>query len=286
MTGFVRTQRFLGFDTDYDGAEWVLFGVPFDGTASFQPGSRFGPPRIREASWNLETYSPRLGRDLADVSVHDAGDLDLPLGNPAACLAAAEAAARRLLADGKRWIALGGEHLVTLPLVRAALDRWPDLVVAHFDAHADLRDTYLGERLSHATVLRRVWELVGDGRLFQFGIRSGTADEWAFAAAHARTFADAVVEPLRAVRSEWAGRPVYVTFDVDVIDPAFLPGTGTPEPGGITAREAFEAAALFRGLDVVGVDVVETMPLYDTSQRTALVAAKLVREFALAVAGD
>ncbi|MCL8209004.1 MAG: agmatinase [Actinomycetia bacterium] len=285
MTGFVRAGRFLGCDAPYEQAAWVLFGVPFDGTASFQPGSRFGPPRIREASWNLETYSPRLGRDLAAAAVHDAGDLELPLGNVAASLAAAEAAARRFLADGKRWIALGGEHLVTLPLVRAALERWPDLVVAHFDAHADLRDTYLGERLSHATVLRRVWELVGDGRLFQFGIRSGTAEEWAFAAAHARTFPDAVVEPLRAARAAWAGRPVYVTFDVDVIDPAFLPGTGTPEPGGITAGEAFEAAALFRDVEVVGIDVVETMPLHDTSQRTALVAAKLVREFALAVAG-
>jgi agmatinase len=284
LTGFVRTHRFLGCDADYGQATWVLFGVPFDGTASFQPGSRFGPPRIREASWGLETYSPRLGRDLTDAGVHDAGDLELPLGNTTASLAATEAAARRFLADGKRWIALGGEHLVTLPLVRAALERWPDLVVAHFDAHADLRDTYLGERLSHATVLRRVWELVGDGRLFQFGIRSGTAEEWAFAAVHARTFGGAVVDPLRTARVEWSGRPVYVTFDVDVIDPAFLPGTGTPEPGGITAHEAFEAAALFREVDVVGVDVVETMPLYDTSQRTALVAAKLVREFALAVA--
>jgi agmatinase len=282
VTGFQRYDRFMAFDGG-DDAPWVLFGIPMDYTASFQPGSRFGPPRIREASYGLETYSPLLDRDLTDCRLGDLGDLELPIGNVVESLAAIEAAADHLLARGQRWIALGGEHLVTLPLIRAAHRRWPELVVVHWDAHADLRDDYLGERLSHAAVLRRVTEVVGAGRVYQFGIRSATRDEMDYARTHTHLFPGAVLEPLRRARADWAGRPLYLTLDVDVIDPAFMPGTGTPEPGGITAQEALAALSELGGLNIVGADIVETMPMADTSQRSALLAAKLVRELALVV---
>jgi agmatinase len=286
IAGFQRTDRFLGFDADFTQARWVLGGVPMDFTASFQAGSRFGPPRIREASYGLETYSPLQDADLTERALYDAGDLELPIGNVSKSLALIEDAAADLLARGKRLLALGGEHLITLPLITAALRAWPDLLVVHWDAHADLRDTYLEERFSHATVLRRVAELVGDGRVYQFGIRSGTAEELAWGRAHTHLFPDDVLQPLLPMLDAWAGRPIYLTIDVDVFDPAFMPGTGTPEPGGITPREGFMALSALRGQHIVGADIVETMPAADPSLRSALLAAKLVRETALLVTGE
>ena len=276
-------KQFLGMNAAETDAEWVYFGIPMDFTASLQPGSRFGPPRIREASYGLETYSVGLGRDLEEVLVADIGDLELSFGNVAQALARIKAAALAILARGQRFVAVGGEHLVTLPLIQAMVKRYPDLVVVHWDAHADLRDTYLGEPLSHATVLRRVSELLKPRHLYQFGIRSGTRDEMAYAREHTRLYPEAVYEPLAAVRSELEGRAVYITIDLDVIDPGFFPGTGTPEPGGISAAEALNALRLFRGLDVVGMDLVETMPLQDISQRTAALAAKMVRDALLVI---
>lgn len=276
--------RFLGLAGPEAETRWVFFGAPMDFTASFQPGSRFGPPRIREASYALETYSWALDRDLSETPVADLGDLEFPFGNVGAALSRIEAAAGSLLAAGRRFLAVGGEHLVSLPLIRAVHRLYPDLAVVHWDAHADLRDEYLGERLSHATVLRRVAELLAPRSLYQFGIRSGTAEEAEYARAHTRLFPCSVFEPLQAVRDELCDRPVYVTIDLDVIDPAYFPGTGTPEPGGISAAEAFRALSLLGGLNVVGMDLVETMPLNDLSQRTAILAAKMVREALLTIA--
>lgn len=278
MNGFHRTHQFLGMDRGWAQAEWIVFGIPMDFTASFQPGSRFGPPRMREASYGLETYSLAQDGDLTAVPAHDAGDLELPFGNVTKSLAAIAEAAEHILGEGKKFLALGGEHLVSLPLIQAAVKRYPDLVVLHWDAHADLRDDYLGERLSHATVLRRVSECLKPGHLYQLGIRSATRDEVLYAHSQHHFYPHAVLEPLERILPELAGRPVYLTFDIDVIDPAFLPGTGTPEPGGISSREALAALARLRGLNLVSMDLVETMPTADVSQRTALLAAKLVRE--------
>ena len=284
--GFLRLDRFIGTRPDARGASVALMGLPMDWTASFRPGSRFGPIRIREASYGLETYSPMLDRDLEDYAVGDWGDLELPMGNVLASLDKIRAAARDLLARGQRVVGLGGEHLVALPLIEAALDRWPNLAVVHLDAHADLRDQYLGQSLSHATVLRRVAERCPPGSVHQFGIRSGTREEFQWARAHTALHARHVLEPLEQALPALRGRPVYLTLDVDVIDPAYLPGTGTPEPGGITPDEAFQALYLLGGVRLVGADVVETMPAEDVSQRTALLAAKLVRELLLVMAAQ
>jgi agmatinase len=278
---FEHPGRFIACDADAATASVHLFGIPMDWTASFQPGSRLGPVRIREASYGLETYSPALDRDLAEVRVADRGDVVVPIGNVAKSLRAIRAAAEDVAASGARWLALGGEHLVTLPLVEAAAARWPDLAVIHWDAHTDLADQYLGEPLSHATVLRRVAERIAPGSVYQFGIRSGTRDEFLWAHTHTRLYRDAIREPLAACLDELRNRPVYFTLDVDVLDPAFLPGTGTPEPGGVSPAELFSALYLLSALNLVGADVVETMPGADVSQRTALVAAKIVRELLL-----
>lgn len=283
MTEFFVAKKFLGMTAAAVDAEWIYVGLPMDFTASFQPGSRFGPPRIREASYGLETYSILLDRDLEEVSVADVGDLEFAFGNVSQALTQIGEAAESILAEGKRFVAVGGEHLVTLPLIQAVVSHYPDLVVVHWDAHADLRDTYLGERLSHATVLRRVAELLRPGHLYQFGIRSGTREEMVYAKEHTHLYPEAVLAPLTSVIEELKGRPLYVTIDLDVIDPGFFPGTGTPEPGGISAAEALSALRLLGGLNVVGMDFVETMPLPDVSQRTAVLAAKMIRDALLTV---
>jgi len=285
MTLFSRNDRFLGMNAALEAAEWVYFGIPMDFTVSFQPGSRFGPARVREASYAIETYSLAQDRDLEEIKVYDAGDLELPFGNVAESLTRIRNAADWVLDQDCRFFALGGEHLVTLPLIQAMVRRYPDLVVVHFDAHADLREDYMGEKLSHATVLRRVSELLQPKHLYQFGIRSATRDEVQYAREHVNFHPHEVLRPLSQRISELKGRPVYVTIDIDVIDPAFMPGTGTPEPGGISSGEALEAVRLLSQLHIVGMDLVEAMPAHDLSQRSAVLAAKLVREGLLAISG-
>ena len=176
-----NTHTFIGCDANFTLADIVIFGVPLDGTASFRPGARFGPAAIRSDSFGLETYSPYCDRDLTECSICDAGDLELPFGNTEKVLRLTQEHTAEILAAGKRPVMLGGEHLITLGAVRAMLKQYPDLCILHLDAHTDLRDEYLGETLSHASVIRRVWELVGDGRIHQFGIRSGEKEEFEFA---------------------------------------------------------------------------------------------------------
>ena len=168
-----NVETFIGCDCAYADARIVLYGAPFDSTTSFRPGARFGPAAMRHESFGLETYSPYQDADLTDCAVFDSGDMELCFGSSEAALADIEARAAEILADGKLPLLLGGEHLVTLGAVRAAVKKYPDLHIIHFDAHADLRDDYLGAKLSHACVIRRCHELIGDGRIHQFCIRSG-----------------------------------------------------------------------------------------------------------------
>jgi len=271
---------FIASSDDYEPAQAVVFGMPMDFTVSFRPGARFGPARIREASIGLEEYSPYLDRSLADVRYFDAGDLMLPFGNAERSLAMIGDFVRKLLADGKFPLGLGGEHLVSWPIVREMHARYPDLALIHIDAHADLREHYEGEPLSHATPIRKAAELLGGRNIYQFGIRSGTREEFEYARERLNFYPFEVLEPLRRVLPELAGRPVYVTVDIDVLDPSAAPGTGTAEPGGISSRELLAAIhAIARSeVRVVGADVVEVAPVYDPSEQTAIVAAKLVRE--------
>jgi len=271
---------FIASSDDYEPAQAVVFGMPMDFTVSFRPGARFGPARIREASVGLEEYSPYLDRSLADVRYFDAGDLMLPFGNAERSLAMIGDFVRKLLADGKFPLGLGGEHLVSWPIVREMHARYPDLALIHIDAHADLREHYEGEPLSHATPIRKAAELLGGRNIYQFGIRSGTREEFEYARERLNFYPFEVLEPLRRVLPELAGRPVYVTVDIDVLDPSAAPGTGTAEPGGVSSRELLAAIhAIARSeVRVVGADVVEVAPVYDPSEQTAIVAAKLVRE--------
>ena len=179
-----NTFTMIGCDQTFAEADIVLFGVPFDGTVSFRPGSRFAPHAIRTDSYGLETYSPYADRDLEDSKVCDIGDIETPFGNPQKVLAMIQGLTAEIITAGKRPLMLGGEHLVTLGAVQAIAKAYPEMHVLHLDAHTDLRDEYLGETLSHATVIRRVWDLLGDGRIHQFGIRSGEKAEFEFADTH------------------------------------------------------------------------------------------------------
>jgi agmatinase len=285
MTAFAefieKNSGFIGCAGDYPPARVVLVGAPMDGTVSFRAGAREGPRQIRQVSQGLEEYSVDLDRDLAECCYYDAGDLVLPPGNVPESLRRISLAAGAILRGGKFPLFLGGEHLISYAVLREAVKLHPGLAVVHLDAHADLRDEYLGERFSHATVMRRVAELIGGENLYQFGIRSGARDEFVFARDRTNIYLNRVVEPLAENLPRLKGKPVYVTLDIDVVDPAYAPGTGTAEPGGCTAGEIIQAVHLLGQLNLVGFDLVEVSPVYDHSQRTALLAAKLVREVIL-----
>ncbi|MEW6574245.1 MAG: agmatinase [Bacillota bacterium] len=285
LDGVCRNGFFLGAGNDYAAARVVLIGAGLDTTGCFRPGAREGPRAIRYFSQCLEEYSLRLERDIREAGFYDLGDLDLPFGDVETALSRIQQAADRVLSDGKTPVFLGGEHLITLPVVTAVHSRFPDLVVLHFDAHADLRDQYLGVRLSHATVIRRVAELLGQRRVYQFGIRSADKEELRFAEENTRLHLYGAGEPLAAVYDELLVRPVYVTLDIDVVDPAYAPGVGTPEPGGIGPAELIEAVYRFQGLNLVGFDVVEVNPVYDPGGLAPLLAAKVIREIVLILSG-
>jgi len=275
-------QTFIGATDAYDAARAVIYGMPMDWTTSFRPGTRLGPKRIREVSIGLEEYSPYLDKHLEEVTYFDAGDLPLPFGNPARSLEMIEEYVGRWLDDGKFPLGLGGEHLVTLGAVRAVHKRVPNLRVLHFDAHTDLRDEYEGESLSHSAVIKHIAAFVAPEHIYQFGIRSGTREEFAYARANTHFFPFDVLEPLRACLSEIGNHPVYITVDIDVLDPAHAPGTGTAEAGGITAKELLAAIHAMKDLQVVGFDIVEVSPTLDPTEQTQIVAAKIVREALLA----
>lgn len=278
-------ETFIGCESSFEEASIVLYGAPFDSTTSFRPGARFGPSAMRHESFGLETYSPYQDKDLMDISVFDSGDLELCFGSSEMALSDIQKRAEEILKAGKFPLLLGGEHLVTLAAVRAVAAKYPDLHIIHFDAHADLRDDYLGAKLSHACVLRRCHEILGDGRIHQFCIRSGEREEFQFASGHTDfhpfTF-DGLKETVRELKEKQV--PVYFTIDLDCMDPSVFPGTGTPEAGGVSFLELLKAIRIVSQANVVGADVNELAPMLDASGVSTATACKILRELLLAIA--
>jgi agmatinase len=274
-----RNYGFMGSIDQYDEAKVVILGVPLEATLSFRPGTRFGPQQIRNVSVGLEEFSVYRNRDLTEVAFFDAGDVAFPYGNVEESLRLIEQAATQIIRDQKKPIFIGGEHLVSYPLIKAAAAQYPELVVLHFDAHADLRPDYLGQELSHATVMRQVvTKCLKPNNLYQFGIRSGTREEFKFAQEHTNLSVEAILDPLTSVLPRIKECPLYLSIDIDVADPAFAPGTGTPEPGGCTSRELISVIHALQGLNLIGMDIVEVSPMNDVNDQTSLLAAKLIRE--------
>ena len=275
-------ETFIGCDNEYDESKIVIFGAPFDSTTSFRPGTRFASKAMRSESFGVETYSTYQDKDLEDIAIFDGGDLELPFGNPSKALNQIEKFTEEIVNDNKIPCMIGGEHLVTLGSVRAVAKKYPDLHVIHFDAHADLRDDYLGETLSHASVIHRVWDIVGDNKIFQFGIRSGDRQEIYWGKDHVFTQKFNFVG-LEEVIEKLKGKPIYFTIDLDVLDPSVFPGTGTPEAGGVTFMELLGAILKVSKLNIVGMDVNELSPIYDQSGSSTALACKVLRELLISV---
>lgn len=276
-------ETFIGCDSDYTDAELVIFGAPFDSTTSYRPGTRFGPSAIRHESFGLETYSPYQDKDLEDHAIMDSGDLELCFGSSEQALKDIQGRAEQILQDGKIPLLLGGEHLVTLGSVRAAVQKYPDLHIIHFDAHTDLREDYLGAKLSHACVIRRCHDILGDGRIHQFGIRSGERAEWKFARAGHTDLHPFNLNGLKETVKALQNAPIYFTIDLDVLDPSCFPGTGTPEAGGVDFMQLLEAILTVCSGNVVAADVNELCPILDQTGASTAIAGKVVRELMLAI---
>ena len=277
-------ETFIGCDSSYEEAGIVLFGAPFDSTTSFRPGARFGSSAIRHESFGIETYSPYQDKDLLDRKVFDCGDLELSFGLPEEALKDIEEQTRTILNDGKLPLMIGGEHLVTYGAVKAVFEKYPDLQIIHFDAHADLRDDYLGAKLSHACVLRRCFDLVGDNKIHQFCIRSGDREEFLFAKEHTdmhKFSFDGLSEVCEELQKN--NTPVYFTIDLDCLDPSLFCGTGTPEAGGVNFKELLSAILTVSKTNIVGCDINELAPMLDQSGASTAVACKVLRELILSI---
>lgn len=277
-------ETFIACGADYENSKIVLFGAPFDSTTSFRPGARFGSSAIRHESFGIETYSLYQDKDLSGCSVFDSGDLELCFGSAELALTDIEKRTDDILNDGKLPLLIGGEHLVTLGAVRAAVKRHPSLHIIHFDAHADLRDDYLGAKLSHACVMRRCHDLLGDGRIHQFCIRSGDRSEFVFAKEHTDMHPfhfDGLAGLVKELQC--SNVPVYFTVDLDCLDPSVFPGTGTPEAGGVTFNELLHAILEVSKTNVVAADINELAPMLDHSGVSTATACKILRELILAL---
>nr|WP_276932753.1 agmatinase [Globicatella sulfidifaciens] len=274
-------ETFIACDASFEEATTVIFGAPYDSTTSNRPGTRFAPKAIRNDSFGLETYSPYQDKDLSEVKIFDSGDLELSFGRVDLALQDIEDHAREILSAGKRPLMIGGEHLVTLGQFRAVAEKYPDVCVIQLDAHTDLRQEYLGAELSHATIIRRLWDMVGDDRIYQLGIRSGEKAEFEFAKEHTHLTKFNLSGLPKAI-ADLKDKPVYLTIDLDVLDPSAFPGTGTPEAGGIDFMTLLQAIIDMAQLNVVAIDVNELSPHYDLSGASTALATKIVREILLA----
>jgi len=273
----MNNLKFIGCNTLYKESNIVIYGAPFDGTVSFKPGSRFAPNIIRLDSEAIETYSPYLDIDIENKKISDIGDIELPFGNTNKTLDLIYNKAKSIINDNKKPFLIGGEHLVTYPQLKAIQEVYEDIHILHLDAHTDLRDTYLNEKLSHATVMKRCFDIVGKNRIYQFGIRSGTKKEFIFSNENCY-IEKYTVNTIKDKLEELKDKPIYLTIDLDVLDPSIFSGTGTPEPGGITYKELIDFIISIKDLNIVGADVVELAPKIDTSGVSTIVACKTIRE--------
>ena len=272
LKGPFLDRNWMGQNPNYETSDIIMLGLPFDGTVSYRSGSRFAPEQIRLASWGLEEYSPLFDKDLSDTNFHDAGDLEFPLGNTYKSLELIKENVENIYKDGKRVFGIGGEHLVTLPEIQAASKYIKNLAIVHFDAHTDLREEYLGEEMSHSAVIRHISKIVGPENIKQIGIRSGMKEEWDFMKQHntlCHKYSD--IDCLR-------DKKIFVTVDLDCLDTSIMPGTGTPEAGGMTFNELIGWFRYLKDFNIIGADVVELAPDYDASGVSTAVATKVIRE--------
>lgn len=285
---FYYLDKFMAMDSEYDLADIIVYGVGFDGTTSNRPGTRFASSAMRGEFYGLETYSPILKLDLEDYKICDLGDLELSIGNTERVLDEIYQGTKQIVQDNKFPMMIGGEHLVTLPAFKAVYEKYKDIYVLHFDAHTDLREEYNNNKNSHATVIKRIWDILGDDKIFQFGIRSGTKEEFDFALNKNHTYMEVGgITTFEEILDKLNNKNVYLTIDLDILDPSIFPGTGTPEPGGITYKELEKVFSIIKksSINLVGCDIVELSPDYDNTNVSTITACKILRELSLVI-GD
>lgn len=283
---FYNTPTFMSMDDSYEESKLVVFGAGFDGTTSNRPGTRFASSSMRPEFYGLETYSLILDLDMDDYKICDIGDLELSIGNTDTVLNEIYEGTKSIIKDNKVPFMIGGEHLVTLPAFKAVHEKYNDLYVLHFDAHTDLREEYNNNENSHATVIKRIWDIVGDNKIFQFGIRSGTKEEFEFALKYKHTYMEThTINTFKEIVDKLENKNIYLTIDLDVLDPSIFPGTGTPEPGGVTYKEFEGIFKILKNsnINLVGLDIVELSPDYDNTNVSTVTACKILRELALIV---
>ena len=269
---------YMGASRNPNGCKVGLFGVPYDGTTSFRPGTRFGPAAVREVSTGLETYCPQLDLDLETMAYADLGAVDIPFGAPEPVVKAVYNATIHVLDLQLKPLMLGGEHSISSGAVAAVAERHPDLALVQLDAHADLRHEWLGARHSHACAMRRCLDVLPSRNLLQIAIRSGTREEFSELRSSGRLVP---FEQMGARLQDLRGLPLYLTVDLDWFDPAVMPGTGTPEPGGFLWQDFAELVSELQHHNLVGADVVELAPQLDRSGISSVLAAKVTRSLLL-----
>ncbi|WP_373599988.1 agmatinase [Paraclostridium bifermentans] len=283
---FFNTPTFMSMDDSYEESNLVVFGAGFDGTTSNRPGTRFASTAMRPEFYGLETYSPILNLDMDDYKICDIGDLELSIGNTDIVLDEIYEGTKQIVKDNKVPFMIGGEHLVTLPAFKAVHDKYKDIYVLHFDAHTDLRDEYNNNKNSHATVIKRIWDIIGDNKIYQFGIRSGTKEEFEFSLKDKHTYMEThTIDTFEEIIKSLDGKNIYLTIDLDVLDPSIFPGTGTLEPGGITYKEFESIFKILKNsnINLVGCDIVELSPDYDNTSVSTVTACKILRELTLVI---
>ena len=271
---------FMGAQRGIDQSRVSLLGVPYDGTCCFRPGARFGPSAIREDSYGIETYCPQLDLDLEDINFTDIGALDVPLGNAALTLDNISNATNILLKHNLKPLIIGGEHSITIGIIKSIITNYPDLIMLQLDAHADLRDEWLGSKLSHACTMKRCLEILPSKKIFQIGIRSGTKSEFLEMNNSKRLIQHTLGENAKSLEESlksFKGRPIYLTFDLDWFDPSIMPGTGTPEPGGYFWGDFAAIIDVIKFHNLIGADVVELSPKLDNTGISSILAAKVIR---------
>ena len=277
LSGPFLDRTWMGQNQDYISSKIVMLGLPFDGTVSYRSGSRFAPEQIRLASWGLEEYSPYFDKHLDDCNFHDAGDLEFPLGNTVKSLDLIEKNVEDIYRDGKKVFGIGGEHLVTLPEIKAVSKYYSNLAIVHFDAHTDLRTEYLGESLSHSAVIRHCGEIIGFENIKQIGIRSGMKEEFDLM----KKYNTLILEHKEL--DVFKDKNIFITVDLDVLDTSIMPGTGTPEAGGMSFNELIGWFKYLSAFNIIGADVVELAPDYDSSGVSTAVATKVIRELLMTI---
>ncbi len=272
LKGPFLSKDFIGSCAKFNDAKTVLMGMPFDGTVTNRPGTRFAPQAIRLESIGIETYSPIFDKDLEDCKFFDAGDLDLPFGNARRVLDIIKENTEEIYKHGKKILGIGGEHLVTLAEIEALQGFYDNIAVIQFDAHTDLREEYLGENLTHSGVMKQIAKLIGFENIAQIGIRSGEKEEFELMKTHStQKFHHQELDKFK-------NKNIFITIDLDVLDPGIMSGVGTPEAGGLSYNELLGWLKYLSSFNIIGMDVVELAPDIDTTKNSTATACKLIRE--------